>query len=370
MLQMFRNFFKSKLGVVFTLGFLVVIAIAFASSDVANTSVFGGVSGGDRVAVVGDERIDAAELSTSVTNALDQQRQSNPTMTMQVFVTQGGFDRVIEQLLQRTALAEFARTFGMRAGKRLVDSEVRQIAAFRGPDGSFDETAFRGALAQRGLTEASLRNDLEMGLLARQALTPISFSPVMPQSFGQRYAALLRERREGAMALLPSAAFAPTAAPTDAQLQAFYREASARFVRPERRVIRFASFGEEALGELPAPTAAQIQQRYQRDRADYAAIERRSFTQLVAPTQAAAQAIVNEVRGGKALDVAAREKGLATASVGPVTQAEFTTGASAAVAQAAFAAQSGALAAPARGGLGWYVLRVDAIDRQAARTLE
>jgi anthranilate synthase component 1 len=135
-------------------------------------------------------------------------------------------------------------------------------------------------------------------------------------------------------------------------------------------VIRYASFGDEALGTLPAPTDAQIQQRYQRDRADYAAVERRKFTQLVVPTQAAAQAIVAEVRGGKSLDVAAREKGLATAAIGPSTQAELTTSASAAVAQAAFGAQSGALAAPARGALGWYVLRVDAIDKRPARTLD
>jgi peptidyl-prolyl cis-trans isomerase D len=370
MLQLFRNFFKSKLGIGVTLAFLVVIAIAFASSDVANTGMFGGVSGGDRVAVVGDERIDAAELTANAGNALEQVRQTDPTLTMQVFVAQGGLERVLDQLLQRTAIAEFARRHGMRAGKRLVDSELRQMPNFRGVDGSFDENAFRAALNQRGLTESLVREDLSAGLLARQLLTPIAFSPVMPESFGQRYASLLRERREGAMALLPSAAFAPTAAPSETQLLAFYREASSRFVRPERRAIRFATFDEGALGDLPAPTAAQIQQRYQRDRADYAAVERRTFTQLVVPTQAAAQAVVAEVRGGKSLDAAAREKGLASASVGPVTQAELASSASAAVAQAAFAGVQGALATPARGGLGWYVIRVDAIDRQAARTVE
>lgn len=370
MIQLFRNFFKSKLGVGFTLVFLAVIAIAFASSDVANNSTFGGVSGGDRVAVVGNRRIDASELSASASNMLEQMRQQNPTLTMQVLVAQGGFDRVLDQLLQRTAVAEFARINGMRAGKRLVDSELRQMPGFRGADGNFDENAFRAVLAQRRLTESLVRDDLESGLLARQLLTPIAFSPVLPQTFAQQYASLLRERREGGIAMVPSEAFAPTGNPTDAQLLAFYKEASSRFVRPERRVIRFASFGDEAVGTLPAPTATQIQQRYQRDRASYAAVERRSFTQLVVPTEAAAQAIVAEVRGGRALDVAAREKGLATASIGPVTQAELTTSASAAVAQAAFAAQSGAIATPARGGLGWYVLKVDTIDKRPARPLE
>lgn len=370
MLQLFRSFFKSKFGIVVTLAFLGLIAFAFASMDVANTGTFGGISGGDRIAVVGDERIDAAELSMTASNALEQVRQTNPTMTMQAFVAQGGFEDVLEQLLQRTALAEFAREHGMRAGKRLVDSELRQAPGFRGIDGTFDQNAFRAALARRGLNEAAVRKDLESGLLARQLLTPVSFSPMMPESSGRRYASLLRERREGALALLPSSAFAPTGEPTEAQLQAFYREASSRFIRPERRVIRYVTFGPEAIGDLPAPTEAQIRARYERDRAEYAATERRRFTQLVVPTQAAAQAIVAEVNAGKSLDAAAREKGLATTEIGPLTQAELTNSASAAVAQAAFAAQSGALATPARGGLGWYVLRVGEIDRRPARTLE
>lgn len=369
MLQLFRNFFKSKIGVGFTLAFLVVIAIAFASSDVANTSVFGGVSGGDRVAVVGDERIDAAELSTNVTSAFDQVRQTQPTLTMAAFIAQGGFEEVIDRLLQRTTLSEYARTHGMRAGSRLIDSELAQVPAFKGLDGNFDQAAYNAVLSQRGLTDASVRKDFESGLLARQLITPISYSPMVPESIGRRYASLLRERRQGTVAMLPASAYAPQGNPTDAQLQAFYRTAASRFIRPERRVIRYASFGQEAIGSLPAPTEAQIAARYNRDKAQYAAKNRRRFTQLVVPTQDAANAIVAEVRGGKSLDVAAREKGLATASVGPVTQSELTTSTSAAVARAAFAAAQGGLMSPTRGGLGWYILRVDAIENEPARTL-
>lgn len=370
MLQLFRSFFKSKFGVGLTLAFLALIAFAFASSDVANTTLFGGVSGGDRVAVVGDERIDAAELANAASSALENARRANPTMTMQAFVAQGGLENVLTQLLQRNVIAEYARRHGMRAGKRLVDSEITQIPAFRGADGNFDRNAFLSALSQQGLTEAAVREDIETSLLARQLLAPVTFAPVMPESIGRRYASLLRERRQGTIALLPSEAFAPKGNPADAQLQAFYRTVSNRFIRPERRVIRYAEFGPEVLGDLPEPTEAQIAQRYNRDRAQYAASERRGFTQLVVPTQDAANAIAAEVRGGKSLEAAAREKGLATASVAPTTRSDFANSSSAAVAQAGFTAAQGAVAQPARGALGWYVLRVDAIERTQARSLD
>ncbi|MEO6387106.1 MAG: SurA N-terminal domain-containing protein [Croceibacterium sp.] len=369
MLQLFRSFFKSKFGIGITLAFLVVIAIAFASSDVANNALNGGIAGGDRVAVVGSERIDAAELKTGMTNALDQMRQEQPTLTMPVFIAQGGINQVLDRILQRSALSVYARTHGMRAGSRLIDSEISQIPAFRGASGNFDENAYRALLSQRGLTDAEVRQDLANGLLARQLITPISFAPVMPESAGRRYASLLRERRQGLIAALPSAAYAPQGNPSDAQLQAFYRTANSRFIRPERRVIRFATFGEEAIGTRPPPTEAQIAQRFQRDSAQYTAIENRRLTQLVAPTQDAAKAILTEVGTGKSLDVVAREKGLATTTIGPITQAALTTSASAAVAQAAFAAPQGTMVQPTRGGLGWYILRVDAIEKQPARTL-
>ena len=369
MLQGFRSFFKSKIGIVVTLAFLGLIAVAFASSDIANTTTFGGVTGGDRVAVVGKTRISTSELSVNASNALDQVRQDDPTMTMAAFLGQGGMDQVLDQMLTRTALAEFARQNGLRAGKRLIDSEIRQIPAFLGPDGRFDSNAFRQIIGQRGFTEAAVRQDLAYGIYGRLLLAPVAQSPIMPDGIARRYASLLRERREGAVGVLPSSAYAPQGDPSQDDLNTYYTQNRARFIRPERRVIRYAAFGETALTGTAPPTDEQIAQRFERDRALYAATEARRFTQLIVPTEAAARALAAEVGGGKTLEQAARDQGLATAPVGPVGQSDFAGIASAAVAQAGFAAQSGALSAPARSGLGWHLLRVDEIDRQPARTL-
>lgn len=368
MLQFFRGFMKSKFGVAITLGFLGLIALAFASADISGSGSFGGVAGGDRVARVGKARVDAAELSQAANSALQNMKQQNPRISMKAFLAQGGLDKVLDDLIDRTALGEFGRIHGIVAGSRLVDSEIANMAAFKGPDGKFSEAAFRQALQQQGVSEKLVRQDLEQGLVARQLLVPSAFGAVIPRELAVRYSALLREHRTGAIAILPSAAFAPKNPPSEAELNAYYAKSKNRFIRPERRVIRYATFGEAALRTVTPPTDEQIAQRYNATKVKYAATETRTLVQLIAPTEAAAKAIVAEA-ARKPLDVVAREKGLSTATIKDITKPSLVNQSSPAVAEAAFAAARGAVATPARSGLGWHVIKVETVTRKPERSL-
>ncbi|MFN6934132.1 MAG: SurA N-terminal domain-containing protein [Tsuneonella sp.] len=369
MLQFFRNIFKSKIGLAVTIGFVGLIGVAFAVGDVASTgSIGGGITGGDNVAVVGDEKISANELSQAATLAVDQLRQQNPTLSVQAFVEQNGLDDVLDQLLDRRAISWWAAEHGILVGSNLVNSEIRRIPAFAGPDGQFSEAAYQAALAQRKLADSEVRRDLGDALVAQQVLVPGSFGARMPVKIAARYAALTRERREGAIATIPSSAFAPTSAPTPAQLTSYYNANRGDYIRPERRVLRYAVFGAEALGSIE-PTPAEITARYNLDRASkYAARELRSFTQLVVPTKAAADAIA--ARGGSALEAAAREAGLEPSKVESVDRNTYGGSTSQAVATAAFSAARGAIATPTRGSLGYYVIRVDAVNNTTGRSLD
>ena len=370
MLEFFRNALKSKIGAGIALAVLILIALAFASSDVAGTGSFGGVAGGDRVASVGKRRIDTAQLSQGATAALERSKQEDPRLSMKAFLATGGLDRVLDEMIDRTALAAFGEEHGIIASDRLVDSEIAQMPAFKGPDGNFSQDLFRQVVGQRGLSEKMVRDDLGKGLVARLVLLPAAMGTTLPREGAQRYAALLKDKRTGAGAMLPSVAFAPTTPPTKAESECFYKARRDAFIRPERRVIRFATFGEEALKTVPQPSDAEIAARYNQNKAQYAALETRSLTQLIVPTEAAAKAILAEVAGGKSLDVAARAKGLATAKLDSLTRQAYEQQSSTAVANAAWAAAKGAMAAPARGTLGWHVVRIDAVNQRPARSLD
>ena len=368
MLTFFRRFFQSKIGLPIFFGFLVLMALAFVAADISGTSI-GGVSGTDNIAVVGDEPIPNSELVTAANTALEQVRQQNPTLTMPEFMEAGALDEVVRQLIDRYAVGSYASKYGLRAGDNLINSEILQIQAFRSLAGEFDEKTYLAALRQRGLTDVVFRKDLANGLLEDQLLRPALLSPQMPEKIARQYASLVLEQRRGEIALIPSAAYAPAAGPTAAQLTEWYGANRAQFIRPERRTLRFAVFGDDTLKVNAVPTEAEIAARYKRDAAQYQASERRSVSAFVVPTEDAAKALVAKVLGGTALEAAAREAGFSASQTPLRTREEMSGATSFAFAEKAFKASQGSIVDPAKGTLGWYVARVDVIERIPARSL-
>lgn len=368
MLSFFRRFFQSKIGLPIFLAFLALIGLAFAASDITG-STFGGISNTDRAAVVGGEAIPITDVATAANTALDQVRQQNATLTMPEFVAEGGFDEVIRQLIDRYTVGNYGEKYGLRAGENLVNSEILQINAFRGLTGQFDVEAYQSALRQRGLTDAVFRRDLADGLVEQQLLTPAIATPQLPEKIARRYATLVLERRRGEIALIPSAVFAPADNPTDTQLTTWYQDNRTQFIRPERRTLRFAVFGQNTL-EVPAtPTSTEIAARYQRDAEKYKATERRALTSFVVPTEDAAKALVARIRGGMPLEAVAREAGFNASKTELQDREAIANATSAVFAENAFKAAQGGIADPAQGTLGWYVARVDQVERIRARSL-
>jgi len=370
MLQFFRNMFKSKIGLAIVLGFIGLIGLAFALGDISGGSTFGGVAGGDRVAVVGGEKIGTADLTRAVSNGLDRVRAEEPTLTMQGFLAQKGLERSLDALIDRFAIRGFAKANGILIGENLLNSEIRTIPAFRGPSGSFSEDVYRQVLAQERITDAQAREDLATQLLAQQLFVPAGLGATIPDKMAYRYAQLFKERRKGVIALLPAASFAPPAGASDTVLRKYYDSHRDEFVQPERRVLRYATFDSSNLGDRVVPTDKEIADRYKRDAAQYAAKETRTITQLIVPTEAAAKSIRDRVNAGASLETVAREASLRTATLADATRETISSQASPAVAQAYFSAARGTVATPTRSALGWHVGRVDSVKSVAARTLD
>ncbi len=368
MISFFRRIMGSRWGAIFALAFVVLIGFAFALGDVTGSGSFGGLGGG-HVAKVGDRKIGLGEFEDILDNGLRAERRENPTLDMGKFIESGGLDATLNRLINRYALALFGEAHGIAVSKRLVDSEIRKLPDVNGADGKFSQPAFEALLRGLDLTEAMIRDDFTQNLFAQQILPVAGAGAPAPESLVLPYASLLLEKRSGEVALIPAQAFLPTAAPTDAQLQAYYRSNSVRFTIPEKRAISYALFDASIVDSKAKATAEEIAAYYKANAAKYAASQTRDIAQLVFPTQAAANAAVARIKSGQSLDAVARELGLSVTNSSGLTREALAAAASKAVADAVFAAPEGSVATPARGGLGWYVVKVNGVKEVAARPL-
>ena len=368
MISSIRSLINSKFGAVIALLFVGMIAIAFALGDVTGSGSFGGLSGGN-VARVGDRNITLGELNDALDNRLRAERQNNPTLDMANFVEGGGLDSTLEQLINRYALAEFGTRYGVAVSDRLIGSEIRKLPGAMGLDGKFSAEAFRAFAQQIGVSEQAIRDDITQNLFAQQIIPAAASGPAAPDSMVLPYASLVLEQRSGQVASIPSTAFFPPNPPSETVLAKYYNDNAAKFTIPEKRAISYAIFDKSIITARAKPSEADIAAYYKANAAKYAASQTRNISQVIVPTEAAAKSVVAQVTAGKSLAEVANGLGLAVTTMNNVAKANLAGTASPAIADAVFAAAKGTVAKPARGKLGWAVVRVDAINQVAAKSL-
>jgi peptidyl-prolyl cis-trans isomerase D len=190
-----------------------------------------------------------------------------------------------------------------------------------------------------------------------------------PESMVLPYASLDLEKRTGILAAIPSAAFLPKNPPIDVELAKYYAANTTRFTLPEKRAINYAIFDRKIIGDRAKPNEAEIAAYYKANIAQYSASQSRDISQIILPTEAAAKAVATKIATGTSFADAAKSVGLSVTTTKAAKRESLTSSGSKAVADAVFAAQQGAVIAPTKGGLGWFLVRIDAVQQVAARSL-
>jgi peptidyl-prolyl cis-trans isomerase D len=354
--------------------FIALVAIVitgFGTGGMGGIGAIGGGAGGEALATVGSRTLTETELNNVLNREYSSARQQQPELAMSTFLGEA-FDPIVDQLVLRLAVQEFGERQGLVASPRMIDREIVNSPDFRGVTGQFDANVFRQAVAQRNMSEAEAREDFARTLMLRQLLGPVARGASVPQTLAREYANLLLERRRGSIGVVPAELLSQGIAPTDAEVAAFYQQNRARFIIPERRVIKFAIIGPEQLAGQVRATDAEIAAYYRENAATYGPGDTRDLLQIVLPDQAAAQRFAQSVRGGTAFAAAAAQAGFSAADITLAGQSrdQFARLSSPEVANAAFAAAQGAVVGPVRSPLGFHVAQVQTIHRTPPRPLE
>ena len=349
--------------------FLAAIVASFAIGDIQNVLSGGGFSGSsDTLVKIGSEEVTDRDLSRAMDRRLSQVRQENPETDMSAIA--GEFEQLLGALVDAETLEAFASRFGFNLSKRLVDGQIANIPAAKGLNGQFSEQSYRAFLQQQRVTDEEVRWIIRNGLLQQLMIAPAVVNARAPVGMARPYASIMLEAREGDVAFVPTEAFRAGLNPTSADIQRFYAANQRRYMLPEQRVLRVAKIGPEQVASVQ-PSDKEIADYYNANRATYAPKETRVITQAVVPDQAAANAIVQRIRGGQAFAAAAAPAGFSAAdiSLGPQTREQFASVTNAQIAGAAWGAAQDALLGPIQSENGWHVIKIDSIERIGGRPL-
>jgi peptidyl-prolyl cis-trans isomerase D len=369
-------FFRRTLGSKFALGLLALIMLAFIITGVFTHempgSSGGGGDGGSGVATVGNQTITSNDMEQRIRAQFNQYAQQQPGLDMASFFAQGAFVGIVDQVIGATALQKFGESLGLVASKKQVDGSIAAIPAFHGVDGKFDRKIYLAALAQQRLNDAQVRDDIAGDLLRRMVMLPVTGALTLPDGLIRPYAGMMVEQRAGEIGFVPVALTGGGTAPTDAEIQTFYKSHIAAYTVPERRVLRYALIGRDQVAATALPTEAEVRKAYDAAGDKYAARETRDLSQVVLDSQAKAQAFKAAVTGGKSFADAAKAAGFGAGdiAIGIKSQTQFAGQTSPAVSAAAFALSQGGVSDPVKSDFGWHVVKVDAIQRIPATPYE
>lgn len=353
------------------LALLAMVITGFGTDGMGGLGGIGGGQGVQTIARVGDEKITDAELSAMIDAEYRRAAREQTDLDRGQFVEQA-FQPLLERMINQAAIADFARRNGMVVPREMIDRIIVGIPAFQNVAGQFDEATFRQALSQQGITEQQLRNDIASGELLRMIVAPVGSQVRAPRAVATEFASLLLEQRQGAFGQVPTAAFAASINPSDQEIAQYYQRNQRSFAIPERRVVRYAILDRNSFGDRVRATDEEIAQQFQQNQAQYGPRQTRNLQRVILSDENAARQFVQRVRGGTSFADAAQQAGFAAADINfpQQTQQAFTTVSSAEVANAAFAAEQGAVVGPFRTPLGFQVVRVDGISQTAGRSLE
>ncbi len=296
MMSGMRAFVKSPLAGLLLLLLVVSFGI-FGFSD-----PFRGVVGGGFVRA-GDRSVGARDVSRSLDQYLKRvQREQGQTVSPKEAAAQGVVQAIVNELTQRTMTLAYADKVGIKA----APTEVAKMMIRIFPDGlggvskEIYQTQLRELSMQPREFERELRDELtydylQRGLLAGLEPPALMYNPVVE---------FLGEKRTVAFGRFAKGAVPTPPAPTDADLQAFYKERSAMFAQPERRRISAVMYSPEDFVGKVEVSDKQVSDEYERRKKEFSGPEARTLAQFTAKDRNAIQTVVDTVKQGKTLEEA------------------------------------------------------------------
>jgi peptidyl-prolyl cis-trans isomerase D len=215
-------------------------------------------------------------------------------------------------------------------------------------------------LENQGMSEATFIPEIRASLTNQLITNPIVGSAVVPRFLVADIYRYRNEQRVAQTILVRNDSFSGIAAPTDAEIDSYYKAHAAEFTAPEYRSFTVLDVTPNLFTGEVKVTDDDLHAAYDQHKAEYIVPEQRKITQVVLTDKATADAVLKAASGGKSLADAA--KAATNGKIQPVAldfiaKGDFPE----ALREPVFGAAKDAVVGPVQTPLGWHVVKIDDI---------
>jgi peptidyl-prolyl cis-trans isomerase D len=350
-------------------GFFLIMVLAFLSWGVGDVIRLIGTS--TWVAKLGGQTIEGQQLQEAYQRDMAQLTRNLPPGQEPTLEMRSGVAReALQRLIAQAALQQELQQLRVVTPDQAVRQTVLAMPAFRGSNGQFDKQTLDAVLRNNGLNEARFLDMMRADLAQRQLLGAVSAAAATPEIMLRPLFQGQFEKRSADMVEFPFGAAPESPAPTAADLQRWYDNHPDLYATPEFRRIKAIVLSPQTLAKDIPITDDDLRAAYDQHKAQYVKPEKRSAEVVSAPDETKAAALAAQWRGGAdwpAMQKAAQDAGGSAVTLDDATEREFPD---ADLARSVFAATPIAISDPAKGGLGWFVVRVTRVTPGSERSFD
>jgi peptidyl-prolyl cis-trans isomerase D len=264
------------------LGLIALTFIGFGASTVA-------APGSDYIVKVGDEKISTQNVQTTVR---EEGLESNQD--------------ALAVLTDRAYLYEGARAMGINVSLEQLKQVIMADKGFQDENGRFNEQKFRNFLAQSGLTEDQLIENLRRQFELQNVANLAANGNIVSSQQLERIAKLMQAEREIRTAVVDPRNFAAGVKVDDAALKAYYDKDKSKYLIPKAVKFEYIELSAKNLADRQTVSEEEVKKAF---------AEQQSSAQ---PKQEVSHIMFALTQGGdKAKIKAEAEKVLAEAKAAP-----------------------------------------------------
>lgn len=318
---------------------------------------------------VGSHEIGVIELDQTYQRELQQlSRRIGRPFNKEEALKTGVSNQILSKVVTDATIAEAARLLGLGISDDTIRGEILKDPNFKGANGAFDRNRFVDLLRSNGWSEDMYVVRRRADVLRAQLMDALVGGQAAPAALVEAVDQYRNESRTVKYVTLSAASLGEIAAPSEADLETFFKERARAFRAPERRTITALILDPAAIARAEDVTDDDAKAEYDRLKATYTTPEKRRVLQIAVPDEAAGAAVLDEVKAGQSFEAIATARGLKTEDIdlGLMAEKDFLDPE---VAKAAFAIPAvGEVSPVVKGRLGSVVLKLAEVAPGSVKT--